>query len=117
MFGFKRIVAALTLLPSISSAAPQNLEWPFDQSKNVATITTKQVIHKRYPILTVVHYLEDHSWAFLCGTTNNSDDLMLVGMEQIVKLDPSLKSIADLPPGWSAYRKSTHSKWVRTKDE
>ncbi|MGH9968902.1 MAG: hypothetical protein ACREBG_14035 [Pyrinomonadaceae bacterium] len=45
-------------------------DWPFDQAPNVAAITTRQVIESGSPILLVTHYEDDHSWAFLCGTTD-----------------------------------------------
>ncbi|GAA6184918.1 hypothetical protein NBRC116595_21660 [Aliiglaciecola sp. NS0011-25] len=93
------------------------MNWPFDQAENVAAITTKQVVEASFPILMVVHYEDDDSWAFTCGTTNKSEDLMIVGMGEIVSLDSTLHSIADLPPGWSAVRESVNSEWVRTKDE
>jgi len=93
------------------------MEWAFDQARNVVTVTTRQVIHENYPILSVVHYEDDDSWAFTCGTSNKSEDLMLVGMGEVVDRDPTLTSIADLPPGWSASRKSIKDNWVRTKDE
>jgi len=93
------------------------MDWKFDQARNVATVTTKKVMLEKFPILMVVHYADDDSWAFTCGTTNKSTDLMLVTMGQVVDLDPTLDSIADLPPGWSAQRKSVNSSWVRTKDE
>jgi hypothetical protein len=93
------------------------MNWVFDQARNVATVTTTQVMHKHYPILSVVHYEEDDSWAFTCGTSNEPEDLMLVGMGEVVDLDPTLSTIADLPPGWTAYRDSVKDSWVRTKDE
>ena len=93
------------------------MNWLFDQKKNVAAVTTAQVIHENYPILSVVHYSDDHSWAFLCGTTNKSEDLKLISMEQAVNIDSTIMSIADLPPGWSAYRDSVSSKWIRQKDD
>ena len=95
----------------------KQMDWKFDQARNVATVTTKKVMLEKYPILLVIHYAHDESWAFTCGTTNKSEDLMLVSMGQVVDLDPTLSSIADLPPGWSAERKSVNSAWVRTKDE
>lgn len=93
------------------------VDWPFDQSGDVAALTTNQVINEGLPILLAIHYADDHSWAFTCGTTNKSSDVMLVSMHQIVSRDPSLYSIADLPPGWSATRESVDSEWVRVKDE
>ncbi len=41
-------------------------EWPFDQAPNVAAITTVNVLECRAPILVVLHYRDDDSWAFLC---------------------------------------------------
>lgn len=88
--------------------------WPFDQGPNVAVITTRQVIEKNCSIRHVVHYGDDHSWAFLCGTTEENDDYRLVHMEEVLSLDATLRSIADLPPGWSAWRDSIDSPWERS---
>ncbi len=93
------------------------MEWPFDQERNVAAVTTRQVALEQYPILLVVHYSYDHSWAFTCGTTSKSDDLMLVGMGEVVDLDETLYQIANLPPGWCAERESIESEWRKFKDE
>jgi hypothetical protein len=113
---FKYILFSILTFPVICFGENQ-VDWVFDQARNVATVTTRQVIHENFPILRVVHYEEDDSWAFTCGTTNKSEDLMLVGMGEIVDLDSTLSTIADLPPGWSAYRESVSGNWVRTKDE
>jgi len=81
-------------------------EWPFDQAPNAAAITTRQVIEECLPILTVVHYADDHSWAFVCGTSNADEDGRVIGMGTALKLDPTLATIADLSPGWCAYRRA-----------
>lgn len=47
-----------------------NNDWSFYQKKNVEAITTCQVLDEGFDILRVVHYSDDHSWAFTCGTTN-----------------------------------------------
>ncbi len=87
--------------------------WPFDQAPNVAAITTRQVIQDSLPILSVVHYSEDHSWAFVCGTSNAVEDGRVIGMGTALKIDPTLASIADLPPGWHAYRRAVGQPWTR----
>jgi hypothetical protein len=87
--------------------------WPFDQGKNVAAITTRQVLREGHPILRVVHYSDDHSWAFTCGTTSDPKDALVVSMKSMVELDPTLFSIADLLPGWGASRKATGLPWER----
>jgi len=48
--------------------------WPFDQEPNAAAVTTRQVLREGRPILCVTHYSQDHSWAFVCGSTNNVHD-------------------------------------------
>ncbi|WP_444912354.1 hypothetical protein [Microbulbifer sp. PAAF003] len=114
----KQLITFLAILCcSLSASGVEKLDWPFDQAKNVAAITTKQVVKDSLPVLMIVHYADDDSWAFTCGTTNKSEDLMIVGMGEITSLDPTLYSIADLPPGWSATRTSMKSQWVRTREE
>ena len=38
-------------------------------------------------------------------------------MGRIVDLDPTLVTIADLPPGWSASREAVGSPWERHKND
>ncbi|EOX4936373.1 hypothetical protein, partial [Vibrio harveyi] len=70
------------------------MNWNFDQDKNVAALITKQVVEQGLPILQVIHYSDDHSWAFMCGTTSNPSDTLVVSMEQAVSFDVSLYEIA-----------------------
>lgn len=86
-------------------------EWPFDQAPNVAAITTRQVLEEGFPILCVVHYADDHSWAFCCGTSNASKDGHVIGMGEALKLDSTLIEIANLPPGHYATRKAVGAPW------
>jgi len=88
-------------------------EWPFDQAPSVAAITTRQVIKEGLPILTVVHYSDDHSWVFVCGTSNATEDGRVIGMGTALRLDPTLATIADLPPGWWAQRRGVGEAWIR----
>lgn len=89
-------------------------DWPFDQAPNVAAISTRQVIELNCPILLVTHYEDDDSWAFLCGTTDDHiNDGRVIGMGEALDRDPTLRSIADLPSGWSAWREAKDSAWVR----
>ena len=91
--------------------------WPFDQAPNVAAITTKQVIDLKLPILTVVHYFDDDSWAFLCGTSNKTEDGRVISMKTALNLDKSLAEISNLKPGWYATRKHIGDKWTIMKNE
>ena len=87
--------------------------WPFDQGPSVAAITTVNVLEHGAPILVVVHYDDDDSWAFLCGKTNDDADGRIIGMEHALRIDPSLRDVADLPPGWKAWRPAVGEAWHR----
>lgn len=87
--------------------------WPFDQQANVACITTRQVIEDGLPILRVVHYADDHSWAFTCGTSNATEDGRVILMAEALAIDASIAEVADLLPGWGAYRDGIDAAWVR----
>ena len=39
----------------------------------------------------------------------------VVGLDEIVKLDASVRDVADLPPGWHAWRRSKSSPWQRAR--
>ncbi|MFN0278006.1 MAG: hypothetical protein ACKVRN_05315 [Pyrinomonadaceae bacterium] len=91
--------------------------WPFDQDENAAAITTRQVLENGFPILHAVHYSDDHSWAFTFGTTNDVDDGVVVCMIHPVDLDPTLELIADLEPGWVAFREAVGKPWECYEDD
>jgi hypothetical protein len=38
-------------------------------------------------------------------------------MGEVLTLDPSLREIADLPPGWIARRDSPSDPWVRERND
>lgn len=87
-------------------------EWPFDQAPNVAAITTVNVLERRAPILVVLHYRDDDSWAFLCGLTNDEADGRVIGMGEALRRDPTLREVAALRPGWKATRRDATSAWT-----
>ena len=71
---------------------------------------------RQVPILLVSHDEDDHGWQFLNGTIETSmANVSVVSLEQIVKSDPSVLEIADLPVGWRASRKAVGTKWIREK--
>ena len=91
-------------------------EWPWDQAPNVATVSCGAVILRGAPVLLVVHYSEDDSWAFLDGGEFSLKDALLVSMAEAVKRDPSLRQVANLPPGWVARRQAVGGEWTREPD-
>ena len=84
-----------------------NAPWPFDQPRNCAVITLRSIVFGGGPILQVTHDEEDNGWQFLgTGDAEESDaeesDAAVVGLGEIVELDPSVMEVADIAPGWHA---------------
>jgi hypothetical protein len=86
--------------------------WKFSEPRNLGVFTTVPVLHHGLPILHVVHE-EDGDWEFLCGTTVEPDQIKLVCLKDVAELDPSVNDLADLPPGWRAWRESQGASWQR----
>jgi hypothetical protein len=87
--------------------------WPWDQPPNCAVITLRAIVMDGAPILHVTHDLDDHGWQFLDGGNVKMEDAMVVTLASIVDLDPSVASLADLPPGWRAWRRSKFGPWTK----
>lgn len=87
-------------------------DFKFLEKENVAIFTTKYVIELQKPILNVYHD-QDGEWQFLCGTTNDSKDLKIVALRQIVKIDNSVNELFNLGLGEYAWRESLNDKWKR----
>jgi hypothetical protein len=88
--------------------------WPFADPRNVAVFTVRDVVEMRHPILAVFHDADDGGWQFLTGQPLDMKDAMLVGLEEIVRLDPTLSVLADLPLGWMATRARVGDEWRRS---
>jgi hypothetical protein len=90
--------------------------WPFQAGGNRAVFTTKPVVHDHLPVLLVSHDGDD-DWQFLCGTTNDPEDALIVSLGFMLQHDPTLAEVADLPEGWCATRDSPGTQWEREFDE
>lgn len=90
--------------------------WVFDESKNVAVFTTKQIIFEGEPILYVVHDEEDGAWQFLHDSIVSLDDAAVAGLSEIVEMDESINELYNLPLGWEAFRikKAAQWEWQKT---
>lgn len=88
-------------------------DWPFDQPRNCATLTMRQVLDRSEPILLVSHDADDHGWQFIGASDASVADGKLVCLEHIVYLDPTVLEVADLPPGWQAVRECVGGPWTR----
>ena len=95
-----------------ASDAHADEDWPFDQAEGVAAITVRAVLEGA-PILHVSHDEDDHGWQFLDGRPVDTDEARVIAMAEAVAIDPSLRDVADLPPGWIAWRAAPGRSWQR----
>ena len=86
--------------------------WLFDQPPDTATLVSKSIVYEGHPILFVAHDDDDHGWQFLDGL-NPPSEFVHVCMSHPVNSDPSVLELADLPPGWCAWRDSLDAPWSR----
>src|SRR5262245_15531581 len=87
--------------------------WPFDDPKNVATYAVRQIVRNGNPILRVTHDSDDGAWQFLEWESPREDDVMIVSLEEMSRIDPGILKLADLPIGWCAIRRSRSEPWQR----
>ena len=92
-------------------------DWPFEDPRNVATFTVRQIMQDGQPILLVCHDEEDGGWQFLPASDVSMSDALLVSLESVVALDPTVAELADLPMGWRAARAHPEAPWVRTPSQ
>jgi hypothetical protein len=87
--------------------------WLFDDPKNVAVFTTRQVIVAHHPILYVYHDKDDGAWQFHSGDKSTMEDARVVALSEIVDIDPTVMELADLPFGRMAWRNNVSEPWQR----
>jgi hypothetical protein len=95
-----------------SAVADPNEPWPWDQGPNTAAITVRSVLEGG-PILYVAHDDDDDGWQFLDGQPVDTDEARLIAMREVLRFDAGLREIADLAPGWIAWRDRVGGPWSR----
>lgn len=91
----------------------KSARWPFADPPNVVTISLRDIMEGRRPILFVQHD-EDGMWVFTDGRdAPHEDDAVVLGLGCVVHLDQSIVELADLPLGWRAWRDDAQMPWQR----
>ena len=78
-------------------------------------ITTESVASKAKPVLLVIHEDGHGGWQFMDGGDVTGTKPHVMPKEDLLKLDPTLKEVTDLPVDWEARRNNASSPWVRSK--
>lgn len=91
----------------------RNVDFKFNEPKNLTTYTTRQWLEENKPILRVVHD-DDGDWQFLTGD-QMPDDIRIIALEELIKSDSTLNEVFDLDYGEEAERDFIGAKWKRNK--
>jgi hypothetical protein len=90
-----------------------NALWRFDQPPNCTVLTLRSIVKGGAPVLRVTHDAGDHGWQFLGAESPDEADAMIVGLSEMLDIDPSLEALADLAVGWHAWRGHAGDNWTR----
>lgn len=93
----------------------RNIDFKFNEPKNLTTFTTRQWLEDHKPILRVVHD-NDGDWQFLTGD-QMPEDIKIVALEELIKRDDTLNEVFDLEYGEVAERDVLGGQWNRNKIE
>lgn len=91
----------------------QKLDFKFFEPKDTAVFAARQIFKENKPILRVRHDEDDGAWQFLTGETVTTDHIIIVALESVVKRDPTVNSLFNMPTGQVATRDAVGSPWVR----
>lgn len=93
-----------------------NGEWTFADARNVAVFTSRKIVLGVDRVHYVTHDHEDGAWQFHpYGELTPEWDAVVISLETMVRIDETLKMLADLPCGWHAWRKTYDSVWQRSR--
>ena len=91
-------------------------DWPFEDPRNTVALSLARVTPGGGPVLLVVRDADDGGFQFLDGGDCTNEQARVVGLGRMVDADPTLRDLADLPPGWRAWRTGVGGRWTRVRD-
>jgi len=88
-------------------------EWKFEDAPSAAVYTTRAVVDGLTWIAYAFHDEDDGAWQFHGASDEvvGADELKIIRLGEVLDLDSSLSSVADLPIGWKAWRESPWADW------
>ncbi|MBV9789536.1 MAG: hypothetical protein JOZ51_15225 [Chloroflexi bacterium] len=85
----------------------------FAASGATSVITSRGVLRDGKPILFADRMIEDGSWILLDADLIDAEDELAATLDEIMRHDPAVGELADLPLGWQARRQSSDAPWIR----
>jgi len=107
------VISILSLSEGCAPSSSNN--WVFKEQPTASVVTQKNIIEGLLPILYVFRDSVDGQWIFLADEKSGEDEVKVVTLEEIVKIDGSIKQLSGLPAGWKAWREEKNKPWNRSK--
>ncbi len=87
--------------------------WPFHEPPDCPVLAHHRLFSEDDWIAYVVR-APDGGWCFHCAELEwTAQDLVRVPFGRMFEFDESLRALADLPPGWHAWRGTRIDSWKR----
>jgi hypothetical protein len=100
-----------------SPTPPKHAAW--DSPIDIAALTLPEVVAGQKPVLLVIHDLGVGEglggWLFLDGLDMAGRKPTGIAKVDLLKMDPTLAEVTDLPIGWHASRESPGKPWKRER--
>lgn len=93
----------------------RNIDFRFYESKKLGVFTTQNILNGE--LIRYVIHDEEGDWFFLENDQVDNDDIQIVSLEQIVKIDPTINTIYYLQYGWEATREDRDAEWEEIESE
>jgi hypothetical protein len=87
----------------------------WDSRWNAGVITTEIIAAGKSPVLLVIHEAGHGGWQFHDGSDVRGQRIVAIAKEDVLKMDPTLINVTDLPVGWQARRRNRADVWVRSR--
>lgn len=88
--------------------------WPFLDPRNTAVFASVRILDEKDWVHYVTHDLEDGAWQFHpYGGPTNQKESAVVSLEHMLRIEPRIEELADLPLGWHAWRDDEDAPWTR----
>jgi hypothetical protein len=91
-----------------------SMNW--DDPRDPVAITVPEVIAGKSDILLVIHDSGHGGWQFMDGQDVKGRKAAVIPKDELLRIDPSLDGLKNLPVGWRARRASSKEAWVREKN-
>jgi len=89
--------------------------WPFGDPPNVAVFTSKKIIERGDWSQRATHDAEDGAWRFHSPGGAAESEALIVSLEEITRMNPTVLFLANLPLGGCAWRETKAGPWNREK--